>query len=228
MAQQFTLEERPSDSPYIQKVWRARSLHESIFTSVANSYWELVVSRIDGKTTLTLRGPETKATEMTCPANAEFVGIVFKPGVYMPYFPPHELYDLRDRELPSVTPATFRLNGELWHFPTFNNAESFVARLVREGLLVHDSVVENTLKGESLEGTQRTVQRHFLQTVGLPKRTLKRIEQAHYAANLLAKGMSIDTVAIEAGYADQSHLNRSLKHFLGLTPAQIQAKNSKQ
>lgn len=229
MTQNFTLEERLSDSPYIQKVWRVQSLHASTFTSVASSYWELVVSKIAGRTTLTIRGPETKATEMTCPANAEFVGIVFRPGVYMPDFPPHELYDLKDRELPSAVPGAFRLNGDLWRFPTFDSAEAFVTKLAQQDLLVRDTVVEGVLKGRtSGTTTKRTVQRHFLQTVGVSKRTVQRITQAHHASNLLAKGMPIDAVATEAGYADQPHLNRSLKYLLGLTPTQISAKKHKE
>ncbi len=35
------------------------------------------------------------------------------------------------------------------------------------------------------------------------------------------RGVSILDAVHEAGYFDQSHLTRSLKHFIGLTPAQI-------
>ena len=41
------------------------------------------------------------------------------------------------------------------------------------------------------------------------------------AAAILRQGLSILDVVYEAGYYDQPHLTRSLKHFIGLTPAQI-------
>ena len=41
------------------------------------------------------------------------------------------------------------------------------------------------------------------------------------AVALLKQGKSILDAAYEAGYYDQPHLTRSLKHYIGLTPAQV-------
>jgi len=41
------------------------------------------------------------------------------------------------------------------------------------------------------------------------------------AAELLCRGVSLLDVAGQAGYADQPHLTRSLKRFVGQTPSQI-------
>jgi AraC-like DNA-binding protein len=38
---------------------------------------------------------------------------------------------------------------------------------------------------------------------------------------LLEQGFTIADAIYQAGYADQPHLTRSLKHFVGQTPAQI-------
>jgi len=52
--------------------------------------------------------------------------------------------------------------------------------------------------------------------------TLRRqIERARYATNLLREGASIFDVVVGAGYFDQAHLTRSLKHFIGETPTKI-------
>ena len=40
--------ERPSDSPYIERIWRCHSERAGTFLSVASSHWELVVTRLDG------------------------------------------------------------------------------------------------------------------------------------------------------------------------------------
>jgi methylphosphotriester-DNA--protein-cysteine methyltransferase len=49
----------------------------------------------------------------------------------------------------------------------------------------------------------------------------RQIERARYATNLLKQGVSVlDTVHL-AGYFDQAHLTRSLKHLIGETPVEI-------
>ena len=49
----------------------------------------------------------------------------------------------------------------------------------------------------------------------------RQIERARYARMPLKQGMSILDTVYEVGYFDQPHLTRSLKHFIGLTPAQL-------
>jgi methylphosphotriester-DNA--protein-cysteine methyltransferase len=67
----------------------------------------------------------------------------------------------------------------------------------------------------------RTGQRHFLQATGLTHRAVRQIERARHATNLLKQGVSILDTVHEAGYFDQAHLTRSLKHFVGETPREI-------
>src|SRR5437763_16155343 len=49
-------EDRPSDSPFVERVWRCHSEGAAPFLSIAASRCELVVSRLHGKVTLTVRG----------------------------------------------------------------------------------------------------------------------------------------------------------------------------
>ena len=60
----FTFDERPSDSPFVERIWRAESERVGDFLSVAASHWEMVVSKYRDETTVTVRGPETIATTM--------------------------------------------------------------------------------------------------------------------------------------------------------------------
>ena len=60
----FTFDERPSDSPFVEKIWRAQSERAGDFLSVAASQWEMVVSKYQKEIILTVRGPETKPTSM--------------------------------------------------------------------------------------------------------------------------------------------------------------------
>ena len=218
----FLIEDRPSDSSFVKTIWRAQSEDAGSFISIAATYWEMVVTKYRGKTSFTVRGPETKATPLHYQwIGAEWLGIRFKMGAFLPHLPPGHLLDRRDANLPEATSQSFWLQGSAWEFPTFENADTFVERLVREGLLVRDEVVEAVLQGQLQELSVRAVQYRFLQATGLTHRTVQQIERAHHAITLLRHGASILDTVYEAGYFDQPHLTRALKRFTGQTPAQI-------
>ena len=217
----FTFDERPSDSPFVEKIWRARSERTGDFLSVAASQWEMVVSEYHGERTMTVRGPETKATPMHVTlVGAEFFGIIFKYGAFMPHFPVSDLVD-GDLDLPDASSKSFWLNGSAWQFPNYENADTFVDRLVRECLLDCDPVIGPVLRGEPQDLSPRSVQRHFLQATGLTRGSIRQIERARHATMLLQQGVSILDTVEWTGYSDQAHLTRALKYLIGKTPAQI-------
>jgi hypothetical protein len=213
--------DRPSDSPNVERVWRSHSEHGGPFLAVASSHWELVVTRLAGDTIVTLHGPETLAREVHCPPNGEWLGIRFKAGTFMPQLPVARLLNGQDVHLPPAWRGRFRLEGASWEIPTFENAEVFVAQLVKRGILRRDAAVAAALEGDDLALTKRSAQRHFLYATGMTHTTLKQIERARRATQLLREGMSASQVAAEAGYFDQPHLTRSLRRLIGLTPTRI-------
>src|SRR5262245_33954158 len=213
-------DDRPSDSPFVERVWRSHSERGGTFLSVAASHWEMVVTRLHGKTMLTVRGPETSPASTECPAEGEWLGIRFKLGTFMPQLPPRILLDRNDVTLPQVTDRSFWLNGRAWEYPDFENAEVFVRRLVRDGLIAVDLPVAAALRGEPRRST-RSAQRHFLKTTGMTYSTIRQIERARHATNLLRQGSSILDTVHEARYFDQAHLTRALRCLIGQTPGQI-------
>ncbi|HLG56692.1 MAG TPA: AraC family transcriptional regulator [Vicinamibacterales bacterium] len=215
----ITFDDRPSDSPFIERVWRSRSDRADIFLSIAASHFEMVVTRHRGKTFLTLRGPETKATTVDCPAEGEWLGIRFTLGTFMPTLTPGQLLDRRDVNLPDASGRSFWINGSAWEYPGFENAEIFVRRLVRKGLIARDPVVDAVHDRRAL--SLRSAQRHFLRATGLTHGAVRQIERARRATNLLREGVSILDTVHDAGYFDQAHLTRSLKYRIGQTPAAI-------
>jgi hypothetical protein len=213
--------DRASDSPFVERVWRCHSEGGGSFLAVASSHWELVVTRLEGTTTVTLHGPETRAREVYCPPNGEWFAIRFKAGTFMPRLPVANLLNGRDVNLPSAFRGKFRLHGRAWEIPNFENAETFVARLARGGIIARDPAVEAALGGDGLALTQRSAQRHFLHATGITFTALRNIERARRATQLLRAGVSPSDVAFEAGYFDQPHLTRSLRQLIGITPARI-------
>jgi hypothetical protein len=181
----------------------------------------MVVTRCRGKVFLTLRGPETKATVAQCPADGEWLGVRFTLGTFVPHLMPGDLSDRRDVTLPGATAHSFWLQGSAWDYPTFSNAETFVTRLARQGLIVRHSIVDRMLDRDPHTLSLRTAQRRFLQATGLTHRAVRQIERARYAANLLKQGVSILDTVHEAGFFDQAHLTRSVKYLVGQTPGAI-------
>ncbi len=208
-------------STFVDMIWHTHSERAGTFTSAAVSNWELVIATIGGKTTITARGPETRASEADFPEGAEFFGITFKLGTFMPHLPVKTLLDRQDATLPEASRSSFWLHGSAWELPTFQNADVFVNRLVRQGLLVRDPVVEAALQGHTPDMSLRSLQCRFLQATGLSRKTIQQIERARNAVSRLEQGTPILDTALELGYFDQAHLTGSLKRFIGKTPGQI-------
>jgi hypothetical protein len=114
--------DRPSDSPFVERVWRSHSERAGTFSSIAESRWEIVVARMYGRTSLIVRGPETKATSADCPADGEWLAIRFKVGTFMPLLRPGFLRDRNDVAHPNAGDRSFWLNGSALEFPNFENA----------------------------------------------------------------------------------------------------------
>lgn len=218
-------DERLSESPFIERIWHSIGPMPVDFISIAEIHYNMVVSNVEGKLSITVRGPEVQATPAFGPGDAEFIGIQFKPGVFIPHFPPQLVSGRRDIDLPLASSKTFYLNGSSWQFPDFENAEMFVDWLVHDDLLHYDSIVGDVLQGRPVDVSMRTVQRRFLQATGLTQGRLEQIERARNATKLLKEGMSILDTVYEVGYADQPHMTRALKHYIGQTPAQIADEN---
>jgi AraC-like DNA-binding protein len=216
----FDFDTRPSDSSFVEAIWRTRTDDGGSFTSLAATNWEMVITKQYDKTTLTVRGPETVASPAPIPENAEFFGIIFKLGTFMPHMPAQTLVN-NEVNLPEACRQSFWLNCSTWQFPDFENADTFVNRLVQEGLLLCDPIVDAALKDQRADMSLRSVQRHFLQATGMTYKTIQQIERARQAATLLEQGIPILDAVHETGFYDQSHLTNALQRLMGQTPAQI-------
>jgi hypothetical protein len=218
----FRMKEKPSSSPFVENIWHAEGERAGTFISLSKVNSMIVLTRYRGKTIVTVRGPETKATPIDYEAiGAEFLGITFKLGAFMPHLLPKNVRDMRDVNLPEANSQAFWLHGSAWQFPTYENVDTFIARLAREGLLVTDPLVGAVLQGHSQAYSIRSVQYRFLHATGLTNKTVRQITRAQQAYALLESGVSILDAVSETGYADQPHLTRALKRYFGQTPAQV-------
>jgi hypothetical protein len=139
-------DDRPSDSPFVERVWRCHSEGSGHFLAVASSHWEMVVTRLQGEIAITIHGPEMRAREVFCPPEGEWYAIRFKPGTYMPKLPVAHIMNGQDVDLPQLSSRSFGLEGSAWEYPSFDNAEVFVARLAKAGIIERDPAVGRRCK----------------------------------------------------------------------------------
>lgn len=216
----YISEGRPSDSPYIEMVWHGQVVHDYSPVCPADVRWNLLFAKRNDQVRVTIEGPTTQHVPKNQPEGSEFLVIKFKLGVFMPNFPINDLRDT-DALLPEASSKSFWLQGFAWEMPDYNNVETFVDRLVRTGILMSDPVIPATLEADPPGWSSRTVRRRFLQATGLTHAAINQIERAQQAAAMLEEGLPILDVVYQAGYADQPHLTRALRRFIGTTPAQI-------
>lgn len=215
-----TSETRPSDSPFIESIWQVHAESDGTDIVSADMSWDMIISHEKGQTNLCVWGPMTQATTIPHKAGSSALGIRFKLGTYLTSLPTYSQINT-GTVLPEAHSQSVWLGSSAWELPTYGNVETFVSRLAREGLLGQDALVAAAIQGDEHEHSLRSLQRRFLRITGLTQRYVRSIERAQQAALLLGSGMSILDAVYEAGYADQQHMTKSLKHLLGQTPGQI-------
>ena len=213
-------EERLSDSPYVETITHGWTASDGSTIRPAECHWHMVFVRENGRAHPLVVGPLTTAGVAFWGEGAEILWIKFKLGTFMPHLPARDFLDV-ETILPEAVSNSFWLNGSAWQFPDYENVDTFVNRLVRDGLLVSDPVVSAALKDQLPEMSLRTVRHRFLRATGLTQNYIRQMKRAQHAAALLEQGISILDTVHEAGYFDQPHLTKSLKCFVGKTPAQL-------
>ncbi|MGW4598744.1 helix-turn-helix domain-containing protein [Streptomyces sp. NPDC004457] len=218
----LVIESRPSELAYVERVWRSRSEDVCRMMSVATPHWELVFWEHRGEAQAAVLGPEAKASPAPVPEDSVFFGISFALGTSMPHVPVSRLVG-GSAEIPDVTRRSLWLKGSAWHVPDYDNAEAFVRRMVREGIVDVDPVVPAVLGGAGPDVSERTVQRRFVAATGLTQGAVRQIHRARQAAVLIQEGVPAQEVTHRLGYFDQPHLARSLKRYVGRTATQLSA-----
>ncbi|HEY1559348.1 MAG TPA: helix-turn-helix domain-containing protein [Caulobacteraceae bacterium] len=214
----ISFDNRPSDSPYIEQVWRSRSARGGSFYSMAEPNIEFVVARVAGREQVILRGPVTQASRVHCPADGEWLGIRLRVGTHLPAVATTHLTDHRSLVLPGDGSLRFWFADRAWEIPTFETAECLVSRLAAAGLIAVEGIVQRVFEGRRSGVTERSVQRRFVQATGLTRDSLRQIERARQAALLLAGGAAALDVVFQMGFFDQAHLIRALRRWVGPTP----------
>jgi AraC-like DNA-binding protein len=212
--------QRLSDSPYVEAITHGWTVNDGSTIRPAECNWHMVFVKEHGRTHSLVVGPLPTAGVASWGEGAEILWIKFKLGVFMPHLPVRDLLDA-ETSLPGAASKSFWLRSAACELPNFENADTFVNRLVRDEILVLDPVVDTVMQDQLPDVSSRTMRHHFLRATGLTRSRIAQMKQAQQATILLQQGASILDTVHEAGYFDQPHLTRALKQFVGYTPAQI-------
>lgn len=196
----------------------------------------------DGST-VHVAGPDTGPWAV--PGQRTYVGVRFRPGAATGFLRvPADA--LLDRRVPLVdlwgqpaeeltetlavtpleaTPAIFlrALERRLGEVPPPDPLVQAAVRQAVDGLMRPDPIED---LAQSLDVSSRTLRRRCTEALGYGPRTLQRILRFRRALRLAATISGLADLAMEAGYADQSHLSREMRRLAGATPRQVVAGGS--
>src|ERR1044071_5161745 len=141
-------EERTSDSPFVETIWRTEAESDGSDIVAADTNWDMIVMQQYGKINLTVWGPMTKAVSIPHTEGSEAIGIRFKVGTYLYGLPTYSQLD-NGMELPDASGSAVWLNSSAWECPTYENVDTFIDRLERGGLLGRDALVAAALQGQT-------------------------------------------------------------------------------
>jgi hypothetical protein len=216
----FFAEGRLSDSPYVECVWRGAAEVDHTLMCPADGRLNLCFTRLNGETQVTMEGALSQAVPDTHVGGVEWLVIKFRLGVFFPAVPARRFLN-SSTPLPDASGQRFWFHGASWQLPTFENADTFVNWLMRDNAVQVNPIISGALHDQPPDVSARTLRHHFLQTTGLTQSHIRQIERARDAMTLLQGGMPILDVVSHLAYADQPHLTRSMKRFMGYTPTQV-------
>jgi hypothetical protein len=220
----FEYEEKPSQSRFVDVIWRTHDTSDGTYLAAADACWDMVFIRsVHGNRAL-LSGPSSTITPVPYRAGNRNVGIRFHRGTFLTHVPASAMVDTTE-SLTMPAEETFLLAGLEFRLPTYETVDEFIADLERLDLLSDDAVAMAALRGEEPETSTRSVQRHVSTATGLSANRIRQIVRAREAAERLMQGDPILDVAHDLGYADQAHLTRDVKRLTGYTPGQTKRRD---
>ncbi len=212
---------REAESPAVAGISRLQFTAAGEVLMQPDGCWDFAVFRRSGGESFVLRtGLTTRPDLVSHEAGDEILTISFRPSVFMPLMPGEVMLN-EGVVLETFGRRDFWIGTEVREIPTFENADVFVERLLRDEIIESNEVVASVVEGHPKAMSERTMQRHFLKTTGLTYKHYTLIQRAQQAMSLLRMGQKAADVAFALGYSDQAHMINSVRQIMGQTPGEI-------
>jgi hypothetical protein len=210
--------ERTSELESIASVWTGSASEITPRTVLADPCISIILVKSDDSAEVVIRGPETKPRSEILLPGYTWTGIRLQPGVQLKNLPTQQFTD-NFRVLPADSSGRFQFEGTLLQFPDFNSAEQLIEHMYYLGYI--SGKVLNSQESPKQGMSPKTYSRFVKRNTGLSPYKLHQLQRIAKAFHLLRQGMPAATVASELGFADQAHLHRAAKQFLGHTPKEL-------
>jgi hypothetical protein len=211
---------RPVDSPLVESISSVRFTVTGRTLMQPDGCWDIAIIKRGDETLVLRTGLTTRPVVYEHEAGDEQLVISFKPHSFMPLMPGEVMRD-EGVMLEKFGKGGFRIGTDVREIPSFENADVFVDRLVRDGIVANNELVASVVEGQPKAMTERTMQRHFLKTTGLTYKHFTLVQRAQQAVAMLQMGRPAVDVALALGFSDQAHMINSLKAIMGQTPKEI-------
>jgi AraC-like DNA-binding protein len=188
---------------------------------------------------LEIAGPDTQSFALGSMPGARIVGLRFLPAA-APVFlgvPASALVDCHVSAIDVLGSRATPLIDALYAATTANEAASVLFSHTKTWLQREpDPLVEETIRevrrtiaspsiaelAARLGVSERHLRRRFAESVGYAPKTFQRITRLRrFVAGAARTKRALATLAVDSGYADQSHLNREVRALAGLTPSEL-------
>jgi len=202
----------------IESVWTCKAAVAMQRIVPANPYISVILVKSDTTAEVIIRGPETKPRSEVLLPGYTWIGIRLRPGVQLKNFPIRQITD-KYRTLPTDSSGQFELEGVLLQFPDFSNAEQLIKQMYDLSYISGEGLISQESPQQHM--SPKSYSRFIKRNTGLPPHKLRQLQRITEALQLLRKGIPAAAVASELGFADQAHLTRAAKQFLGHTPKEL-------
>ena len=187
---------------------------------------------------LFVMGPPTSATQLALPSGTRLAGVRLRAGVA------RRLLDSSPADLlDSIAPLDTTIRTKLRDAAagTDRSVHATIASLLRRQIAMNEGQADPAIRSavEWLAGnlrgsltdlsahvgwSARELRRRFVAVIGVGPKLVQRILRVQRVLRLVHKSdMSLSGLALECGFADQSHLTREVRHFVQLTPREIRS-----
>ncbi len=172
-----------------------------------------------------LAGPSTRWLTTRADGESPTIGLRLSPGSARESLA-LDLAEVRDRQVPLADAAGRAVAGR-WGDALRAGTAAGLLGAVPGWIAVADRSARHGVPvgvlGRELAWSERQLRRRMVEHFGYGYATLVRLRRAERAQRLLAGGHSPADVAARAGFSDQPHLTRELRHFTGRTPGRLAA-----
>lgn len=210
--------ERPSESDLIASIWTCSPTEITPRTVLADPCTSIILVRGEDRTKIVLRGPETKPRNEHYMPETTWIGIRLYPGVKLKNFPAQRYLDC-SRSVLADSNGRFRYEGTVLSFPEFDSAETLIEHMRDLGYVSGSALDVQGISRKDM--SSKAYSRYIKQHTGLSPYKLHQLQRMSKVFKMIQEGVPLAIIAAEQGFADQAHLHRAVRQFLGHTPKEL-------